>query len=65
MQGYMSSREETSKVIDAEGWFHTGDVGILDSAGQTLIVDRPKVASAEESGGNRAETSAEKSQRRL
>ncbi|EYB85931.1 hypothetical protein Y032_0288g1482 [Ancylostoma ceylanicum] len=83
MQGYMSSREETSKVIDAEGWFHTGDVGILDSAGETLIVDRSKViprfllfrflfnvsyfevASAQENGGNRAETSAEKSQRGL
>ncbi|KAL6734293.1 hypothetical protein Aduo_004849 [Ancylostoma duodenale] len=52
MQGYMGNPEETSKVIDADGWFHTGDVGMLDRTGQTVIVDRPKVASAEEKGEN-------------
>ncbi|RCN50848.1 hypothetical protein ANCCAN_03066 [Ancylostoma caninum] len=65
MQGYMGDPEQTSKVIDADGWFHTGDIGMLDNAGQTLIVERPKVAPAEEKGKNSVKVEVERSRRRL
>jgi acyl-CoA synthetase (AMP-forming)/AMP-acid ligase II len=37
--GYLDD-ELTSKVFDAEGWYHTGDVGVLDADGYLTIVDR-------------------------
>jgi long-chain acyl-CoA synthetase len=42
MQGYWQRAEETSKVIDADGWLHTGDMAKMDSAGFFYIVDRKK-----------------------
>ncbi|HOZ06484.1 MAG TPA: AMP-binding protein, partial [Arenimonas sp.] len=33
MDGYWQRPEETAKVIDAEGWLHTGDVGVCDEDG--------------------------------
>jgi long-chain acyl-CoA synthetase len=42
MQGYLDQPEETARVIDADGWFHTGDIGEIDEAGRVRITDRLK-----------------------
>ncbi len=42
MAGYWQRQDETDKVIDREGWFATGDVGVMDERGYIKIVDRKK-----------------------
>ena len=42
MRGYLNNEEATAATIDADGWLHTGDVGIVDEAGYYSIVDRLK-----------------------
>ncbi len=42
MQGYYNRPDETAKVLDAEGWLSTGDVGKMDARGFFYIVDRKK-----------------------
>ena len=42
MAGYWQRPEETAKVIDAEGWLHTGDMAKMDEGGFFYIVDRKK-----------------------
>ena len=40
--GYLNLPEKTAETIDADGWLHTGDVGVVDSDGYYKITDRMK-----------------------
>ena len=42
MAGYWQRPDETAKVIDKDGWFASGDIGIMDDKGFVRIVDRKK-----------------------
>lgn len=42
MKGYYKMPEETARVIDAEGWLHTGDLAIMDENGYCKITGRIK-----------------------
>lgn len=42
MQGYWNNPDATAAVIDDSGWFHTGDIGEMDTDGYVFIVDRVK-----------------------
>jgi long-chain acyl-CoA synthetase len=40
--GYLNLPDKTAEAIDAEGWLHTGDVGVVDEDGYFRITDRMK-----------------------
>jgi long-chain acyl-CoA synthetase len=42
MAGYWNRPEETANVMTADGYFRTGDIGVMDERGYTKIVDRKK-----------------------
>ena len=42
MAGYWNRPDETAKVMTKDGFFRTGDIGIMDPKGQVKIVDRKK-----------------------
>ena len=42
MKGYWNNVEETNNVMTSDGWFKTGDIGIMNEGGFPKIVDRKK-----------------------
>ena len=42
MKGYLNDPVKTAETIDADGWLHTGDIGVMDDAGNIDITDRVK-----------------------
>ncbi len=52
MLGYYKNEEETNKVIDADGWFHSGDLGTIDAKGNIYIKGRKKSMLLSSSGKN-------------
>jgi long-chain acyl-CoA synthetase len=42
MKGYWKNQKETSNVISSDGWFKTGDIGIMNEEGFPKIIDRKK-----------------------
>ncbi|GHG81068.1 FadD3 family acyl-CoA ligase [Streptomyces griseocarneus] len=42
MSGYFEDAEATARVVDPQGWLHTGDVGVLDGDGNLRVTDRVK-----------------------
>ena len=50
LKEYYKRPDATAEVIDADGWFHTGDAGVIDAEGQLRIIDRAKDVGRTNSG---------------
>lgn len=42
MRGYWQRAEETARAISTDGWFSTGDIGVMDARGDLRLIDRKK-----------------------
>jgi long-chain acyl-CoA synthetase len=42
MRGYWGHPEETTRVLSEDGWFATGDVGVMGEDGEVRLIDRIK-----------------------
>lgn len=52
MQGYYKNDKDTTKVLDAQGWLHTGDMGTMDPDGTLYIRGRSKTMILSGNGQN-------------
>ena len=52
MRGYYKNAERTAAVLDADGWFNSGDLGCIDADGQIRITGRAKDTIVLASGEN-------------
>jgi long-chain acyl-CoA synthetase len=52
MLGYYKNEEATREAIDADGWLHTGDLGVIDAEGNLTIKGRSKNMLLSASGQN-------------
>jgi long-chain acyl-CoA synthetase len=52
MAGYYKNPDATAATIDAEGWLHTGDLGVIDAEGTIFISGRSKTVILGPSGQN-------------
>ncbi len=52
MAGYYKNPEATAAAIDADGWLHTGDLGVVDAEGTIFIRGRSKTVFVGPSGQN-------------
>jgi long-chain acyl-CoA synthetase len=50
--GYLDDPKSTAEAIDADGWLHTGDLGVFDEAGNLSVIDRKKEIIVCSSGHN-------------
>ena len=50
--GYYKNPEATAEVLDAEGWLHTGDMGVIDADGSLFLRGRSKCMILGPSGQN-------------
>jgi long-chain acyl-CoA synthetase len=41
-RGYFKQDDKTAEAVDSEGWFHTGDAGLIDENGHLVVIDRAK-----------------------
>ncbi len=52
MMGYFKNEEATAAVLDKDGWLHTGDMGVIDEAGNIFIRGRCKTMILTANGQN-------------
>jgi long-subunit acyl-CoA synthetase (AMP-forming) len=59
MKGYRGDPEKTAEALDGDGWYATGDVGVLDEDGYITIVDRKKELIISSTGKNMSPSAIE------